>query len=98
RGPSRVNALRELEILDRRAQLVNIGITLGITTALLICIVIVTAFIEAFLGVSHAMLIGGLFMAAMFSLIGTLLAFLREVFLAIRSITLGRSRPWNLED
>jgi hypothetical protein len=44
------------------------------------------------------MLIGGLFMAAMFSLIGTLLAFLREVFLAIRSITLGRSRPWNLED
>jgi hypothetical protein len=97
-GPSRVNALRELAILDRRAQLVNIGITLGITTALLICIVIVTAFIEAFLGVSHAMLIGGLFMAAMFSLIGTLLAFLREVFLAIRSITLGRSRPWNLED
>lgn len=96
-GPTRVNALSELAILDRRASLVNVGITLGITTALLVCVLIVTAFIEAFLGVSHAMLIGGLFIAAMLSLIGTLLAFLREVFLAIRSITLGRSRPWTLE-
>ena len=96
-GPTRINALSELAILDRRASLVNVGITLGITTALLVCVLIVTAFIEAFLGVSHAMLIGGLFIAAMLSLIGTLLAFLREVFLAIRSITLGRSRPWTLE-
>lgn len=97
-GSIRSNALRELAILDRRARLVNIGITLGITTALLVCVVIVTAFIEAFLGVSHVMLIGGLFIVAMLSLIGTLLAFLREVFLAIRSVTVGRSRPWSIEE
>lgn len=96
-GDTRANALRELAILDRRAHLVNIGITLGITTALLVCILIVTAFIEAFLGASHAILIGGLFVAAMLSLIGTLLAFLREVFLAISSLTIGRSRPWTIE-
>lgn len=97
-GSTRANALRELAILDRRARLVNIGITLGITTALLVCVVIVTAFIEAFLGVSHVMLIGGLFIVAMLSLIGTLLAFLREVFLAVRSVTVGRSRPWSIAD
>ena len=88
----RDNALRELCILDRRARMVYVGITLGITTALLVCILIVTVFVEAFLGVSHAILIGGLFIAAMLSLIGTLVAFLREVFLAVSSLTIGRSK------
>ncbi len=91
-GEAREDALRELCILDRRARLVYVGITLGITTALLICILIVTVFVEAFLGVSHAILIGGLFIAAMLSLIGTLVSFLREVFLAVSSLTVGRSR------
>jgi pheromone shutdown protein TraB len=88
----RETALKELCILDRRARLVYVGITLGITTALLVCILIVTVFLEAFLGVSHAILIGGLFIAAMLSLIGTLVAFLREVFLAVSSLTIGRSK------
>jgi hypothetical protein len=89
---ARETALKELCILDRRARLVYVGITLGITTALLVCILIVTVFLEAFLGISHAILIGGLFIAAMLSLIGTLVAFLREVFLAVSSLTIGRSK------
>ena len=89
---ARETALKELCILDRRARLVYVGITLGISTALLVCILIVTVFLEAFLGVSHAILIGGLFIAAMLSLIGTLVAFLREVFLAVSSLTIGRSK------
>lgn len=89
---ARETALKELSILDRRARLVYVGITLGITTALLVCLLIVTVFLEAFLGVSHAILIGGLFIAAMLSLIGTLVAFLREVFLAVSSLTIGRSK------
>ena len=91
-GEAREHALRELCILDRRARLVYVGITLGISTALLVCVLIVTVFVEAFLGVSHAFLIGGLFVAAMLSLIGTLVSFLREVFLAVSSLTVGRSR------
>jgi len=91
---ARETALKELCVLDRRARLVYVGITLGITTALLVCVLIVTVFLEAFLGVSHAILIGGLFIAAMLSLIGTLVAFLREVFLAVSSLTIGR--PKNL--
>lgn len=89
---TREDALRELCILDRRARLVYVGITLGITTALLLCILVVTVFLEAFLGASHAIVIGGLFIAAMLSLIGTLVSFLREVFLAVSSLTVGRSR------
>lgn len=91
-GEMREDALRELCILDRRARLVYVGITLGIATALLVCILIVIMFVEAFLGANHALLVGGLFVAAMLSLIGTLVSFLREVFLAITSLTVGRSR------
>ncbi len=96
-GEAREDALRELCILDRRARLVYVGITLGIATALLVCILIVTMFVEAFLGANHALLVGGLFVTAMLSLIGTLVAFLREVFLAVTSLTVGRSRKLSVD-
>ena len=83
-------AIRELELLEARVRMVHLGITLGITTALLICLTIVSAFIEYFLGIDNPLLIGALFVLAMFSLIGALLAFLREVFLAIRSLNLSQ--------
>ncbi len=89
---TRTKALRELGLLDQRAQMVYLGIKLGIFTALLVCLVIVTVFLEVFFGTSHPLLIAALFVGAMLSLIGALLAFLREVFLALRSVTLSRSR------
>lgn len=79
-------ARTELHILKRRARTVYIGITMGIASALLVCLSIALAFIGHFLNVNVAALIGVLFIAAMIMLIGTLLAFLREVFLAIRAL------------
>ncbi|MFP4079203.1 MAG: DUF2721 domain-containing protein [Ectothiorhodospira sp.] len=96
--------LREVGILDRRARLVHVGITLSITTALLVCLTIVTVFLEFFLGMAQPHVVGGLFILAMLCLVGALLAFLREVFLAIQSLTLSHQdtttprRPASGED
>jgi len=82
----RESARKELHVLRTRARTVYIGITLGITSALFVCIAIVLAFVGYFLQLRVGATIGVLFIAAMFALIGTLLAFLREVFLAIRAL------------
>ncbi len=80
----------DLSTLRRRARLAYLGITLDIVAALLVCILIAMAFIEHFFGFEIRGLIGGLFIAAMLSLIGGLLAFLREVFVAVRGLSIGR--------
>ena len=79
-------ARSELHVLKRRARTVYVGITMGIASALLVCLSIAVAFIGHFLDANVAAVIGILFIAAMLMLVGTLLAFLREVFLAIRAL------------
>ena len=79
----------ELGILWRRARLAYIGIALDILAALLVCILIVIAFAGYFFDFAARDLIGGLFIAAMLALIGGLVAFLREVFIAVRSFSFG---------
>ena len=53
------------------------------------CIVIVALFISALSNVPISKIVGGIFIAAMFALIATLLFFLREVFLATRTLRIG---------
>jgi hypothetical protein len=72
----------ELEILSRRAQLINRAITLSTTCALLVCVLIATLFLAAFLNRELAGLIAVLFVVAMLAFIGALLSFLREIGLA----------------
>lgn len=79
----------ELQALGQRARLAYASITLDIVAALLVCLLIAFAFIEHFFDFEIRGLIGGLFIAAMLSLIGSLVAFLREVFVAVRSLKIG---------
>lgn len=79
----------EWMILKRRARLAYLGIALDIFAALLVCLLIAIAFAEHFFGLQIKGLIAGLFIAAMLVLIGGLLAFLREVFVAVRSLSIG---------
>lgn len=79
----------ELDVLSRRSKLIYRAITLGTTSALLICIVVASLFISALLEYPISKIVGGMFIAAMFALIATLLFFLREVFLATRSLRIG---------
>lgn len=90
REAERETARREVRQLGRRARWIYLGITLGVTSALFICLLIIMAFIEHFFALDLATAIGTLFVLAMLALVGALLAFLREVFLAIRNLAIGR--------
>lgn len=79
--------------MGRRARMAYVGIALDIVAAPLVCLLIATAFVEHFFGFEIREGIGGLFIAAMLSLIGGLITFLREVFIAVRSLSIGLPRP-----
>ena len=75
----------ELVLISRRTRLIYAAIVLAVTCALLICLLIAVAFIDAFLVINLAKLMGALFVLAMLALIASLVAFLREIFLAVTS-------------
>lgn len=73
----------ELELVARRIRLIYVAISLAVLCALFICLLIVTAFGGAFVATDLSQVLAGMFVLAMFALIGSLLSFLREIFLAI---------------
>ena len=92
--PDKRQAIKaELESLGRRSRMAYIGIVLDIVAALLVCVLIVVAFAAYFFGFEGRGLIGGLFIAAMLSLIGGLIAFLREIFIAVRRLSITMPHP-----
>ena len=77
----------ELKTLARRAHLINRAITLSTVCGLLICLVIVALFVGAALHLDFAKTIALLFVLSMLSLIGSFTCFLREIFVAIDSMS-----------
>jgi hypothetical protein len=82
----------ELAVLYRRAYLINGAITLSTSCALLICVVIAALFVGDALGLKLGTFIGGLFVLAMLSLIGSFVYLLREIFVATATLSIRR-RP-----
>jgi hypothetical protein len=80
--------LTEIEILFRRAHLINGAITLSTTCALLICVVIAALFLGDALRLSLTTFIAMLFVVAMLALIGSFVYLLREIFIATASLTM----------
>lgn len=76
-------ARRELDVLQRRMQLIYLAIVLDVICALFVGLVIITAFADAFVELSLSRLVALLFVAAMLAFIGSLAVFLREIFLAV---------------
>ena len=79
----------ELAIIARRVAWIYRAIVLAVFCALFICMLIVLAFVDAFVAGNFAKGLGVLFVLALVALIGSLLTFLREIFLAV-SYTSGR--------
>lgn len=79
----------QLATMARRARLMNRAITLSTISALLVALVVVTIFLGAFLPFDITAPIAAMFILAMLALIGALLFFLREVFLAISTLRIG---------
>jgi hypothetical protein len=82
-GEALADAHEELVLLSRRTQLIYAAIVLAVGCALFVCLLIAVAFIDAFLAVNLAHLLGALFVLAMLALICALVVFLREIFLAV---------------
>lgn len=81
----------EHRILSHRSKLANRAISLCTLCALLICTVIVVLFIGAFFALDISAAIAFLFVSAMIVLISALLIFLREIYLATRSLRIGQN-------
>ncbi len=76
-------ASAELAVIARRIRCAYYAIVFAVLAGLFICLLIASAFLGAFVAVNLARLVGGLFVLAMLALIGCLLMFLREIFLAV---------------
>jgi hypothetical protein len=79
----------DLRTLSARARHINRAISLSVTCALLVCAVVAALFGGAFLEEDLSGLIGLVFIAAMLSLIGALVSFLLEIYIATRSLRIG---------
>ncbi len=84
-GETLGGAHAELALLARRTRLIYSAIVLAVVCALFICLLIAVAFIDAFIAANLSRVIGALFVLAMLALIGCLVVFLREIFLAVTS-------------
>ncbi|MGB0217709.1 MAG: DUF2721 domain-containing protein [Sinimarinibacterium flocculans] len=89
RGAEREQLLRQLSTLARRAKLIGRAITLCTFAALSVASVIIVLFLGSVTPVRVSVPVALLFILAMLALISALLLFLREVFLATRSLRIG---------
>jgi hypothetical protein len=78
----------EMRTLAQRRHLVNLAITAGTTAALLVCVSIATVFLGAMMKANVALTVASLFILAMAAFVAALVAFLREILLAARSLDL----------
>jgi hypothetical protein len=79
----------ELSRLSIRAGLINWAISLCTISALLICTLIALLFVGDFIASDMANFVALLFITAMLTLIGGLLCFLREIYMAIKNLRIG---------
>ena len=82
----------ELDELYSRSHLINRAITLATFCALFICLVIATLFLEDAMGLTLSKLIATMFVLGILSLTGSLVYFLREIFVATRTLERDRLR------
>ena len=88
--PSAAADLRaRLQWLAKRARYMNAAITLSTISALLVAIVVALLFGSAVIQVTLAVPVAALFIAAMMSLVGSLVAFLIEVRIATVTLRIG---------
>jgi hypothetical protein len=76
----------ELGKLYKRSHLINRAIALATLCALLVCLVIATLFLEGATNVDLTKLIALMFVLGVLSLTGSLIYFLREIFVATRTL------------
>lgn len=84
---------RDLEVLARRSRYINAAIMMSALSALLVALVVISLFATAFFDAQLAASIAILFSGAMLCLIGAFGAFLLEVRIATAHLRFGGARP-----
>jgi len=82
----------QIAILHRRAEILRLSITLGSITVLLVAVLILTLFLSALCKLELGWLIVAIFCTSQVSLIGSMLAFLRDMNLALAAVKLELKR------
>lgn len=91
--PDVATDLRErLQVLSKRATLVNRAIGLSVLSGILVSLVVAALFVSAALKIDLAIPIAVAFVAALLGLASALIYFLREVFIATESLRFGGVR------
>ncbi|HUK83832.1 MAG TPA: DUF2721 domain-containing protein [Verrucomicrobiae bacterium] len=90
--PDRVKNEEQLRILWKRARLIRLAIALASTSALFAAILIIALFLTALLQMENAWLVSALFIICMACLIGSLVAFIRDINQALTALKLELSR------
>jgi MFS family permease len=76
----------ELTFVARRVKIIYTAIALAVSCALLICLIIAIAFIDALTSMDLSRVVAILFVLAMLGLIGSLMLFLREIYLGVNTV------------
>lgn len=80
----------ELDVLFERMRLINTAITLSVVCGLLICFVIAMLFLADTTDLALHKYVAAAFVASMLALTAAMLVFLREIFIASRSLQARR--------
>ena len=78
----------QIEILSHRARLCRLAITLASFSALLAAVLIIALFLAALLRLEMGLLIAIIFIVCMFSLIGALILFIRDINVSLAALKL----------
>jgi len=84
-GDRAQGCLSELKILASRIRLIYHAMVFAVMSGILVCLVVATAFLGVFIRFDLSETVGVMFVLAMFAMVGALVMFLREVFLAIEA-------------
>jgi hypothetical protein len=76
----------ELDELYTRSHLINRAIALSTFCALMVCLIIATLFLEGATNLTLSKIIAAMFVLGILSLTGSYLFFLREIFVATRTL------------
>jgi hypothetical protein len=82
---------KQLEVMYRRSHLARTAITLACLSALLVSIIIIAVFASALFRLEAAFLIATLYIAALACLVGSLVTFLREIYISLSALDLELS-------
>jgi hypothetical protein len=82
----------QIDILHRRAEILRLSIILGAITVLLVAILILVLFVAALLQLEAGWLIVTIFCVSQVALIGSMLAFIRDMNLSLAAVRLELGR------